>query len=50
MTTPNELRELADWFDNPNESPAVAIEISGRHTPGYLLRRIAGALEVAETQ
>lgn len=56
--TPDALRELAGRMDDPNETPSVAVALptSGprgtpshrRYTAGYLLRRIADALEQAE--
>lgn len=48
--TPDELTAMADWFDNPQLSPGLtigALPRTGVATPGYLLRRIAVALEVA---
>ena len=40
------LREWAKWFDNPNECPAVVVELYGRRmTSGYLLRRIAEEMD-----
>lgn len=42
-----ELEGLAEWFDNPNKSPFLAVKIGGhtQYTPGYLLRCISQALE-----
>lgn len=36
------LRELAEWFDNPNRSPLVMTRYG---VPGMLLRDIASELE-----
>ena len=44
--TPEQLRAMAEWFDNPNQSPTFSVVIDGtRFTPGYLLRCIATELE-----
>ena len=44
--TPETLRAWAEWFDNPNASPSMEVRIGENHvTPGYLLRRVADALE-----
>jgi len=50
--TPRHLRKLADWFDDPESSPACPISLSHVQPavleciqPGYLLRRIADELE-----
>lgn len=53
------IREMAEWFDNPNESPPVSVHLPPGQgldgdavfnattpwTPGYLLRRIADEME-----
>lgn len=39
------LDQLAEWFDDPNRSRAVVIDVHGRLvTAGYLLRRIRDRL------
>ena len=45
--TPALLRAWAtDFFDNPNASPPIAVDVGQtRTTPGFLLRLIADALE-----
>lgn len=46
--TPALLRAWADdFFDNPNASPPMTIDVYSRSTPGFLLRRIADAMERA---
>ncbi len=46
------LRALGEWFDNPNESPLLVVDLTpyrhGKHSPGFLLRLIAQALEAKE--
>lgn len=42
------LRAWADWFDNPNRSPAIVLALPvERYTAGMLLREIASALAAA---
>lgn len=48
--TPESLRDLAEWFDDPR-NPAVSVlphenmDPKYGHTASYLLRRIAEAME-----
>jgi len=45
--TPDHLRALAEWFDNPNKSESMVVVLAGSNrslTPGFLLRRIADVL------
>jgi len=43
---PTQLRELGEWFDDPEEVMKVMIDIvPGPATAGYLLRAIANKLE-----
>lgn len=51
--TPTALREWAEWFDHPNNPSGVTLlpersqppKEDRRYTAGYLLRRIADAME-----
>lgn len=44
--TPEALRAWAEWFDDPNKSPALGVLVYAvTLTPGYLLRLIAGEME-----
>ncbi len=40
----DDLHRLAEWFDDPNASPAIAL---GYKTPGMMLREVASALKQA---
>lgn len=59
--TPEALEAWAEWFDDPNKSPSMAVDVtemmaashkSGnyRYTPGYLLREIARRLRAAREE
>ena len=49
--TPEHLRALAEWFDNPNCSERLVVVLAGAPlTPGYLLRRIAEVLAATPQQ
>jgi hypothetical protein len=43
--TPEKLKAWAEWFENPNKSPALSVSLGSSSclvwTPGYLLRVIA---------
>lgn len=43
--TPETLEAWAEWFDDPNKSPAI---VMGFYTTGYLLREIARRMRAAD--
>ena len=45
--TPETIRTIARQFDEAHITPRMPTNTNGTFTPGYLLRRIADALEVA---
>lgn len=42
------LETLAEWFDNPNQSPSILL--SDRRTPAMVLREIIAELNKIEHQ
>jgi len=41
------IRELAEWFDDPNRSPLIVLEhLPAKVTAGMVLRRLADEMEV----
>jgi hypothetical protein len=45
--TPEKLRAMAEWFDDPKNPMVVEVEIRSSVTAGFMLRRIADALALA---
>jgi hypothetical protein len=43
--TPEKLRAMAEWFDDPKNPMVVEVEIRSSVTAGFMLRRIAAALQ-----
>ena len=55
--TPEALEAWAEWFDDPNKSPSMAVPLefqvhtlSNTCSPGYLLREIAWRMRVAKEE
>lgn len=51
MSDPETVREIAERWDNPNETPGCVVQIgperTARYTVGFLLRGIADAMDEA---
>lgn len=49
--TPESMRAMAEWFDNPRESPPVAVVVGGvPYTAGMLLREFARQIEALTSE
>ena len=50
--TPEALEGFAEWFDDPNKSPALGVQVGGGRlvTPGAILREIARRLRAAREE
>ena len=50
--TPEALEAWAEWFDDPNKSPAIGVQVGGGRlvTPGAILREIARRMRAAKEE